>query len=382
MSTFVNTVDSVGDQALTDSIIDRSITELHCNLTASIRQYAFRACTALTNVNFPSVTSVALGAFWSCTALTKADFASTVAFANNAFYGCSALSAVILRNADAVSTITGTPFDNSAIASGTGYIYVPSALVETYKTNWATYAAQIRAIEDYPEVCDPYSWETVFKTIDNGTYKDYYKVGDLVPLDLGSEGVVNMQIAGFDVDDKADGSGKAPITWISKELLATRRRMNPALVTNADGTYQQGTGFVGGWEACELREKLQSVIKPLIPDGVRGRLLSVAKEQRTHTVDFKDDNLIQTTYDDVWVPSYSEATLNGKYGNLFPNNAARLKRIPNVSTGNYLWCLRDVFEYMNHECFMYVSADGSINTSYDSYMKCTYTKRIALGFCT
>lgn len=156
MSTFVNTVDSVGDQALTDSIIDRSITELHCNISASIAQYVFRGCTALTNVNFPSVTSVALGAFWQCTALTKAEFASAVAFANNAFYGCSALSAVILRNTEAVSTITGTPFANSAIANGTGYIYVPSALVETYKTNWATYAAQIRAIEDYPEVCDPY----------------------------------------------------------------------------------------------------------------------------------------------------------------------------------------------------------------------------------
>jgi hypothetical protein len=42
------------------------------------------------------------------------------------------------------------------IEDGTGYIYVPSALVETYKTasNWVTYAAQIRAIEDYPEITE------------------------------------------------------------------------------------------------------------------------------------------------------------------------------------------------------------------------------------
>ena len=40
------------------------------------------------------------------------------------------------------------------IASGTGYIYVPKALVDSYKsaTNWTTYASQIRAIEDYPDV--------------------------------------------------------------------------------------------------------------------------------------------------------------------------------------------------------------------------------------
>lgn len=38
--------------------------------------------------------------------------------------------------------------------SGTGYIYVPAALVDSYKaaTNWSTYADQIRAIEDYPDI--------------------------------------------------------------------------------------------------------------------------------------------------------------------------------------------------------------------------------------
>lgn len=35
--------------------------------------------------------------------------------------------------------------------SGTGYIYVPRALVDTYKaaTNWSTIADQFRALEDY-----------------------------------------------------------------------------------------------------------------------------------------------------------------------------------------------------------------------------------------
>lgn len=41
-----------------------------------------------------------------------------------------------------------------------------------------------------------------------------------------------MQIAAKNRDTLADGSGTAPITWISKELLSTSRRMNPQLVTN------------------------------------------------------------------------------------------------------------------------------------------------------
>lgn len=154
MSTFINTVESVGDAALVDSIIDKSITEIACDISTTIGQNAFRACKALVNANFPNVTSTGTAAFYQCTALAKADFASCVSFGNNTFYGCSALAALILRNTEAVSSLTGN-LNGTPIASGTGYIYVPSALVDTYKaaTGWSTYAEQIRAIEDYPDIC-------------------------------------------------------------------------------------------------------------------------------------------------------------------------------------------------------------------------------------
>lgn len=45
-----------------------------------------------------------------------------------------------------------------------------------------------------------------------------------------------MQIAAKNRDTLADGSGTAPITWISKELLSTNHRMNPQLVTNYNTT--------------------------------------------------------------------------------------------------------------------------------------------------
>ena len=46
-------------------------------------------------------------------------------------------------------------FNNTLIASGTGYIYVPAEYIEEYKTatNWSVYASRFRAIEDYPEIC-------------------------------------------------------------------------------------------------------------------------------------------------------------------------------------------------------------------------------------
>ena len=134
MSDFVPTIDTLGDSALTDSIIDRSITEFLDNLATSIGKSAFYSCSALTSVSLPVATSIG----------------------NSAFYSCSKLEALILENADAVCQLSSIyALRDTLIASGTGYIYVPSALVDTYKaaTNWSTYANQIRAIEDYPEIC-------------------------------------------------------------------------------------------------------------------------------------------------------------------------------------------------------------------------------------
>ena len=374
---FTNTVETVGDAALTRSIIDKSITELHCNLTTSIRQQAFRGCSALTNVNFPSVTSVALGAFWQCLALAKAEFASAVAFANNAFYGCSALTALILRNTEQISTISGTPFASSAIASGTGYIYVPAALVDTYKaaSGWSTYAAQIRAIEDYPEVCDPYSWTAVFKAIDAGTYKDVYKVGDLIPLDLGTEGKVNMQIAGIDVDTLTDG-GTAPLTFISKELLKTSKRWNPNAASTTDDSgatvHTEGTGTIGGWEKSELRTYYNETLLPLIPEEVRSRIVSVTKTQKAY--DTAAASFTQTTEETVWPPSYPEmyGASSLYYGLFEDTNANRIKyKVGAASAIN--WWLRSAYS----SYYAYYASTGG---SYSNGMV-YYEIALALGFC-
>ena len=100
-----------------------------------------------------TVTSIGSSAFSGCYKLTTADFQAITSIGSNAFIGCSALTALILRS-EAMVTVSSS-FGNTPIASGTGYIYVPSALVNSYKvaSNWSAYAEQIRAIEDYPDIC-------------------------------------------------------------------------------------------------------------------------------------------------------------------------------------------------------------------------------------
>ena len=124
-------------------------------LLNKVEQYLFTNCSALENVTFPKATSVASQAMENCYALAYADLPICKSIAAKGFYKCSSLETLILRRTTNVcalanvSAFTGTP-----IASGTGFIYVPSALVDSYKsaTNWSTFASQFRAIEDYPDI--------------------------------------------------------------------------------------------------------------------------------------------------------------------------------------------------------------------------------------
>ena len=252
MADFINTIDLLGDDAVVDSIIDRSITEFKDDQITVVGGYAFRGCAALNEVDLPNVTELKLGAFANCSALESVNLPELTTLVNKAsyraeslfsgctslrsislpkltvltqrmFYGCTALESVYLPEADAVGISGGVNYGNALfgnckslktinlpkvamledafvscsalevvdlgavtsigdafqkcaalttliirtstiatlkndaslsdtlIGSGTGYIYVPAALIDSYKaaTNWSTYADQFRALEDY-----------------------------------------------------------------------------------------------------------------------------------------------------------------------------------------------------------------------------------------
>lgn len=131
------------------------------NLT-TIGDSCFYGCSALENINIPLVTSLKAQEFNNCKALKKLDLPSVTTLSSKysfgnygPFSGCSALETVILRNNSVATLEYSNIFADTLIASGTGYVYVPASLVDSYKTatNWVTIADQIRAIEDYPDIC-------------------------------------------------------------------------------------------------------------------------------------------------------------------------------------------------------------------------------------
>lgn len=140
---------------LAKSIVERTITSLNNEDFTSIGSSGMRHCAKLTDVVLPNVTTLGQYAFYQCTALKRVELPLVTSIGNYGFGNCSVLDALILANTAAVCTLSNSnAFTGTLIASGTGYIYVPSALLDSYKaaTNWSTYAAQFRAIEDYPDI--------------------------------------------------------------------------------------------------------------------------------------------------------------------------------------------------------------------------------------
>ena len=100
----------------------------------------------------PKVTTIYNNAFGNCSSLAKVDLTLITEIKASTFVGCSSLTTLILRNNSMVTLSNTNAFTNSAIANGTGYIYVPDALVDTYKADsaWSTYATQIKGISELP----------------------------------------------------------------------------------------------------------------------------------------------------------------------------------------------------------------------------------------
>lgn len=148
---------------------------LHDNITV-LGDQCFCSCSNLTDVKFPK-NLISIGAFafedtWMTdniilpdsvmyigtyafrhTSIPLIDVSKNVssigtqAFANNEY-----LKTVILRKTGSVVTLGNVDvFRNTPIASGIGYIYVPSSLLNSYKTanDWSTFANQFRPLEDY-----------------------------------------------------------------------------------------------------------------------------------------------------------------------------------------------------------------------------------------
>lgn len=211
------------------------------------------------------------------------------------------------------------------------------------------------------------TWEDLFARIADGTYATAYSVGEILPLDLGTAGVVNAQIVAFNADDKADNSGKAPVTCIAQYLA------NSAVKYNTSKT------AVGGWKNSNIRTYVSTTLASLFPSEVKNRIVEVKK----YSVSY-DSNGTKTaddeTDDSYWIPSEreivggtSQETSGPTYSTLF--STTRIKKTPNGT--NHHWWLRTCASKTNPR-YVSTSGTGSIYQVKDANASDVYA---CLGFC-
>ena len=175
------------------------------------------------------------------------------------------------------------------------------------------------------------SWKDIIASGHDGTYLEKYRIGDTKGIDLGEEGVIEMELVAFDADELADGSGKAHMTWIAKDLLNTKHVMNTERTNKGD------------WPSSDMRRWLRESILPLFPQSVRSNIKEVKKYSYSHS----NGGKISST-DTIWIPSGTEVSGNEvsfpnkgpSYIDAFPEIASRKKQQVGTSEPS-CWWLRD-----------------------------------------
>jgi hypothetical protein len=252
-------------------------------LLTKINMQVFNGCFNLKEVYFPLVTALGNKAFSGCNQLETADFPALTNISTLVFNRCIALTSLYLRHPDTVCYLAGTnSFDNTPIASGTGYIYVPSELIDGYKeaNRWSTFASQIRGIdghidrlaltknvlfgvtqsfslgyyspEENPVITVTSSNENV-ATIENLVITDSNINFDVVSLNTEGEATITVRMMMSDMVQERVGVVNVFDTYpITCEIEAVNGATHGFLL-NDDGYYEsQNAGVASSYSVCKV----------------------------------------------------------------------------------------------------------------------------------
>ena len=129
-----------------------ALTKLPDGLT-HLGDNCFYTCTNLAIKEVPAgITIIPASGFSTCTSLTELTCLGAITtISRYGFSSCSNLTKLVLPNVTEVPSLANAnAFNSTPIANGTGYVYVPDDLVDSFKTasTWSTFADQIKPISE------------------------------------------------------------------------------------------------------------------------------------------------------------------------------------------------------------------------------------------
>ena len=273
--------------------------------------------------------------------------------------------------ADAIKSTTQGLFDvNQSALNSTGLINIDGQSFGEGGNGGQGGAGDQGETNTLPEVgktAEEYTWDEIKAISEAGKGDEYFNLGDTKTFPTTDGKEIVMEIVAFNADTKADGTGTAGITWLSKNVISNH-------VANSNNSN------VGGWEQSELRSWLKNDLYNKLPADVVQAIVEVNK---TYLYYDSGSKTIGTCVDNVWIPSVYEIfggtsfeTSGATYSNIFggSGNNARIKYTN--SGDKETWWLRstDWDGSVNWWCVRYTNsgAEESSNKS----------NGIVLGFCT
>lgn len=372
-----NTRETMGEQACLDALVADTLTTFEDDGVVYVGANALQYHDALTSVTMSQCKSVNSYGLANCTDLEVVDIQGTGTIVSNAFNGDTKLKHVVLRGNTKTDLDNTNAFNNTPISIGEGAIYVPSTLVESYKstTNWSKFI--ILPIDAYPStdfstISD--SWSDIITAVGNGTYGSKYTVGDTKSIVIDGT-TYYMQLVAKDADVLAsDGTTTVATTWLMfKVLYGTTHVMNSTQTTE------------GGWASSEMRSWLSGTVLPLLPAEVR----TAIKEVRKYSGTYENGAVVKdgsVTADKLWIPSFHELNMGTDHEtqgatystSLYPSGTAsstRPYRVKyNQSGSGSNWWLRSAH---SATAFRSILNGGGVNiTPADTTSYC-----VVLGFC-
>lgn len=292
-------------------------------------------------------------------------FAKTIRSYNVYFYNGTTLLQRVVAEYGTEAKYSGPEFEKTGVKKPELYKFIGWVPAPTYITGETHCYAQYEFLGYIKD-----SWETIAAKVVDGSYKTAYEIGKLKELALNSGETVDIEIVGLDHDDLADGSGKACISWIVKELPSAKSIMNPH--GSAPNT--------GGWDKSYMRNTTMVNIYNDLPEEVRSIIKPVVKKTSAGGMSAE----IISSIDNVWVPSLfelnSEAGANAVYrqeGNtyeMYADDESRQKYLSDGATFGSYWTRTASSNAVTS--YEYITNDGQTTTSgTDSEFY------VAFGFC-
>lgn len=233
--------------------------------------------------------------------------------------------------------------------------------------------------ENTPEVISAISAEISAKNMTSSQVAETYgwNLGDTKDITLSTGEVIQMQIIGFNHDDKSDGSGKAGITLQMKDCLATLYSMNKSDTT------------AGGYASSVMKTSTLPTIKSTLPQSWQDVIKLVNKKSANGGGSYYSETL--TLSEDLFLLSQievfgeaSNAQDGVNEGSIYEywngkNDADRIKKqdtnADGVSDTEIFWSFRSVRN--NHTANfrgVYIGGTGST-------VPASYSRGVSFAFC-